>query len=95
MKFHFYNGTYVGSAEWRSPGEVAFDVADAHRAFLERYFGTEDAHLGGAVDCPQMSFERRDSSEEAFARAAYELAAYAYDVRPISGHRAPERTGAT
>jgi hypothetical protein len=81
MKFEIENGDYVGTAEWMGPGEVALDMADGHhREWFERYFKEEDAFLTGSVECTEMSSERRDDSPEAFQRAAFRLAAYAYTV---------------
>ena len=82
MKFEIENGDYVGTAEWQSPGNVALEMQDPkQRAWFERYFESEDAFLSGSVECAEMSSERRDESEQAFSRAAYQLAAYAYKVR--------------
>jgi hypothetical protein len=88
MKFEIDNGSYVGTAEWLRPGEVALDIADpTERTWFERYFGAEDAFLTGPVECAEMSTERRDESEAAFTRATYKLAAYAYKVRAGDGRR--------
>ena len=82
MQFEIENGDFVGTAEWQGPGRVALDMADAHkRDWFSRYFEAEESVMGGPVDCAEMSSERRDSSEEAFQRAAIQLAAYAYKVR--------------
>jgi hypothetical protein len=86
MKLEIYNGDYVGTAEWRGPGEVALEVDDpAEREFFAAYFSGEDAYLGGPVECAEMSHSRRDSSPQAFAHAAFRLAAYAYTLRDADG----------
>jgi hypothetical protein len=51
------------------------------KAWFANYFESEDAFLTGPVECAEMSAERRDESKEAFQRAAFQLAAYAYKVR--------------
>jgi hypothetical protein len=77
-----YNGDLIGTAEWRGPGEVFLDMADdGERSWFEGYFAQEDAFLTGPAECAEMACERRDSSEEAFERAAFQLAAYAYTVK--------------
>lgn len=82
MKFEIENGEFVGTAEWRGPGDVALDMADpGHKSWFERYFAEEDATLGGAIGDEHMSSERRDESEQSFNRAAFQLAAYSYKVR--------------
>lgn len=82
MRLEIYNGEHVGTAEWLEPGRVELDVPDAHqRTWFERYFEGEDAFLTGLVGSEEMALERRDSSPEAFARAAFHLAAYSYRVR--------------
>ena len=81
MKVLIENGDYVGTAEWKSPGEVDVDVADPQqREWFEDYFSTEDAWLSGPVESAEMTSDRRDSSPEAFGHAAFMLAAYAYKV---------------
>lgn len=83
MKHAIYNGGYVGTAEWRRPGEVELDFVDPQQEdWFEHYFANTDAFLSGPVDCPEMTFERRDSSAEAFTRALYRLAEHEYTVRP-------------
>jgi hypothetical protein len=82
MKVEIYNGGLVGTAEWRGPGDVFVDMADeSERSWFEGYFAQEDSYLIGPVECAEMACERRDSSEEAFQRAAFQLAAYAYTVK--------------
>ena len=82
MKLEIENGRYVGTAEWRGPGDVRVEMEDPEdRAWFERYFSTEDAFLTGPVECAEMSFERRDESEQAFQRAAFRLVAYDFQVR--------------
>lgn len=79
MKFHIYNGAYVGTVEWRGPGDVALDVDDAEqRAWLERYFHSEDSFLIGDALAAELLCERPDSSAQAFERACYRLSAYPY-----------------
>jgi hypothetical protein len=88
MKFEIHNGDFVGTAEWRAPGDVALDMdSDKDRTFFERYFSTEDSFLSGSVECAEMEAERRDASPEAFQRAAYQLAGYAYTVKAGDGRR--------
>jgi hypothetical protein len=82
VKVEIYNGDYVGTAEWSSPGEVDLDITDAaQRAFFEDFFEAEDAFLTGSVGDEEMASERRDASLEAFNRATFRLAAYSYTVR--------------
>ncbi|MFN2389420.1 MAG: hypothetical protein ABR575_07440 [Actinomycetota bacterium] len=86
MKFHIENGTEVGTAEWRGPGQVRLDVPDEHqRAWFERYFTSERATLRGSVDCPEMDTELPSSSPDTFERAANHLAAHAYTVVRVDG----------
>jgi len=81
MKVLIENGDYVGTAEWKSPGEVDVDVSDPQkREWFEEYFSSEDAWLSGPVESAEMTSDRRDSSAQAFAHAAFMLAAYAYKV---------------
>ena len=88
MKFEIENGDYVGTAEWRAPGQVALDMKDdTQRNWFEHFFATETSAMSGPVDCAEMTYERRDSSEQAFQRAAYELAARAYKVRAMGDGR--------
>lgn len=88
MKFEIENGDYVGTAEWKAPGQVALDMRDdTQRTWFERFFTGETSHMAGPVDSPEMSCERRDSSEEAFQRASYELAARAFKVRAMGDGR--------
>ena len=88
MKFEIDNGEYVGTAEWRGPGDVLLDMPDPdQRSWFERYFAQEDASLGGAVGDESLSSERRDDSERAFNKAAFQLAAYSYKVRHGDGRR--------
>lgn len=82
MQFEIENGDFVGTAEWQGPGQVALEMEDTHkRDWFSRYFESEDSVMGGPVDCAEMTSERRDASQEAFQRAAIQLAAYAYTVR--------------
>jgi hypothetical protein len=81
MKFEIHNGEFVGTAEWVAPGEVALDMQDdGDRKFFERFFQSEDTFLSGPVESAEMTMERRDSSAQAFQRAAFALAAYSYHV---------------
>ncbi len=92
MKFEIYNGEYLGTAEWLAPGDTHVEMADAtHRQWFERFFSTEDAYLGGSVECPEMTFERRDDSAEAFERAVFSLATYDSTVTRNDGERPAER----
>ena len=87
MRFEIYNGALVGTAEWSEPGIVRLDVKDVEqKLWLERYFAGEDSFLVGCVDCVEMdmAIERRDSSPEAFTRAAVALDAYSFQVRDAS-----------
>jgi hypothetical protein len=82
MRYEIFNGEYVGAAEWSAPGRVAIDVPDpAQRSWFERYFESEDSFLMGCIGSEEMTLERRDSSPEAFTRAALALSAYSYRVR--------------
>lgn len=82
MQFEIDNGDFVGTAEWQGPGRVAIEMADpAKEAWFTRYFTSEESVMSGPVDCAEMSSERRDASKEAFQRAAFQLAGYAYTVR--------------
>ena len=82
MRFEIENGEYVGTAEWQAPGRVALDMkSDTDRAWFERYFRGEDSFMNGPVEAAEMWSERRDASKEAFTRAAFQLAAYAFTVR--------------
>lgn len=101
MQFEIANGDFVGTAEWHGPGDVALDMPDpAKEAWFSRYFEAEDSVMSGPLDCAGMSSERRDASEEAFQRAAFQLAGYAYKVRAkgsgrrASAYRASTRNGA-
>jgi len=88
MKFEIENGDYVGTAEWKAPGQVALDMPDAkQRTWFERFFSQETSSMAGPVDCAEMTYERRSDSEQAFQRAAMELAAHAYKVRSMGDAR--------
>jgi hypothetical protein len=87
MRLEMFNGDYVGAVEWRGPGEVAMDVDDPmQREFFEAYFAGEDSYLSGPVECAEMTYARRDSSEQSFTHAAFQLAAYAYTVKSAEPH---------
>ncbi|HJR45285.1 MAG TPA: hypothetical protein VJ927_06740 [Actinomycetota bacterium] len=91
MQFEIENGDFVGTAEWQGPGQVALDMPDGtKRDWFSRYFEAEDSVMGGPVDCAEMTSERRDASQEAFQRAAFQLAAYAYTVRAKGDSRRHE-----
>ncbi|HET7481529.1 MAG TPA: hypothetical protein VFK89_01585 [Actinomycetota bacterium] len=97
MKYEIENGSYVGTAEWAGPGEVALDMHDdSHRRWFEEFFASETSSMTGPLDCAEMSHERRNESEAAFHRAMFELAAHAYAVRAMGDgrrHQAhPDRT---
>lgn len=96
MKFEIENGEYVGTAEWTAPGQVALEMDDPkQKEWFANYFESEDAFLTGPVECAEMSAERRDASPQAFQRATYQLAAYAYKVRAEGdGRRAEAHKGA-
>ncbi len=82
MRFEVLNGDRIGTVEWRGPGDVAIDMADPQQAsWFSSYFQGEESVMWGPVDCAEMSAERRDSSFEAFQRATFRLAAYAYTLR--------------
>jgi hypothetical protein len=82
VKYAIYNGKYLGTAEWAGPGEVTLVVDDeGERAWLRHFFRREECFLGGSLDGAEMVVERGDSSPEAFERATYRLAAYAYSMR--------------
>lgn len=88
MKFEIENGKFVGTAEWQAPGQVALDMKDdTQRNWFERFFAQETSSMAGPMDSFEMTHERRDSSEEAFTRAAQELAARAYKVRAMGDGR--------
>jgi hypothetical protein len=82
MQFEVKHGDSSGTVEWRGPGDVAVEMPDPKQeSWFSSYFQAEDSVMGGPLDCAGMSSERRDSSQEAFQRAAFQLAAYAYKVR--------------
>jgi hypothetical protein len=86
MRVDIYDRNYVGSAEWHAPGEVRVEVADeGRRSWFQRYFQSEDSFLTGSLGAEEFASERRDSSEQAFTRATFNLAAYSYKVRPDGG----------
>ena len=88
VKFEIENGKFVGTAEWQAPGQVALDMKDdTQRDWFERFFTQETSAMTGQMDSFEMTYERRDSSEEAFQRAAHELAARAYRVRAMGDGR--------
>ena len=91
MKFEIENGNYVGTAEWQAPGQVALDMKDDdQRTWFERFFAQETSEMTGPMDSFEMTYERRDSSQEAFQRATHELAARAYKVRAMGDARRHE-----
>lgn len=88
MKFEIENGKFLGTAEWQGPGQVALDMEDeSQRTWFEQFYAEETSHMTGPMDSFEMTHERRDSSEEAFQRAAQELAARAYKVRAMGDGR--------
>lgn len=88
MRFEFQNGDHSGSAEWKGPGQVTVMSDDPDRKeWFERYFEGEASFMDGPVECGEMNYERRDESEQAFTRAAYELVAYSYKVRQGDAER--------
>jgi hypothetical protein len=96
MKLEIENGRLVGTAEWRGPGDVRVEMEDPEdQAWFEKYFSTEDAFLSGPVECAEMSSERRDESEQAFQRAAFQLVAYEFHVRDQTGRPGRAAAGET
>jgi hypothetical protein len=88
LKYEIENGDYLGTAEWRGPGQVELDMPDGKdKRWLQRFFEGRDSVMGGAAEPEGMTLERRDESEAAFNRAAYQLAAYSYKVRLGDGRR--------
>ncbi len=88
MKLEIYSGDFVGTAEYKAPGQVELDMPDAEqRQWFEKYFSAEDSFLDGPVECAEMEAEQRNSSEPAFERAAFQLAGYAYEVKRGDGRR--------
>lgn len=88
MKYEIENGDYLGTVEWQGPGKVDFDIPDdEQRQWLEDFFSQPDSVMAPAGDHDGMTYERRDESEAAFNRAAYQLAAYRYKVRHGDDHR--------
>jgi hypothetical protein len=96
MKLEIENGRFVGTAEWRGPGDVRVEMESPEdQAWFEKYFSTEDAFLSGPVECAEMSSERRDASEQAFQRAAFQLVAYEFHVRDHTGRPGNAAAGET
>jgi hypothetical protein len=96
MKLEIENGRFVGTAEWRGPGDVRVEMEDPEdQAWFEKYFSSEDAFLSGPVECAEMSSERRDASEQAFQRAAFQLIAYEFHVRDDAGRSGHAAAGET
>jgi len=88
VKYEIENGDYLGTAEWRGPGRVELDMPDGKdKRWLKRFFEGRDSVMGGAGEPEGMTFERRDETEAAFNRAAYQLAAYSYKIRQGDGRR--------
>ena len=89
VRYEIDNGDYVGTVEWQGPGKVAVEMADgSQREWFQRYFDAEDSVMGGAGEPMGMTHEKRNESEAAFNRAAWELSAYSYRVRQGDGMRA-------
>jgi hypothetical protein len=81
VRYEIENGDYVGAVEWEGPGRVKLEMPEGpQKRWLEDYFRSEDSVMAAAGDHDGMTFERRDESEAAFNRAAYQLAAYSYKV---------------
>lgn len=88
VRYEIDNGDYVGTVEWEGPGQVKLEMPDGpQKEWFERYFGAEDSVMGGAGEPQGMTYEKRDESEAAFNRAAWELSAYSYRVRQGDGMR--------
>jgi hypothetical protein len=89
VRYEIENGDYVGTVEWQGPGQVTFEMPDGpQKEWFQRYFDTEDSVMGGAGEPQGMTHEKRNESEAAFNRAAWELSAYSYKVRQGDGMRA-------
>ena len=96
VRYEIDNGDYVGTVEWQGPGRVKLEMPDGpQKQWFERYFSAEDSVLGGA-DAPEgMTLERRNETQAAFNRAAWELSAYSYKVRQGDGMRSGAHPGWT
>lgn len=93
VRYEIENGDYVGTVEWQGPGRVALQMPDGpQKEWFQRYFEAEDSVMGGAGEPEGMTFERRNESEAAFNRAAWELSAYSYRVRQGDGMRTGAHT---
>ena len=91
MKVEIYNGYFLGEVEWKGPQDVQVEMDDPKtKSWFEHYFSSEDATLGGSVDCPTLVSQRRDESEEAFTRAAQDLRMH--DYRAFEPGHGPEQT---
>jgi hypothetical protein len=88
MRFELSNGKHAGTVEWNGPGNVSVMMEDPkQQEWFEDYFSSETTFMTGPVECGEMAHERRDESEAAFTRAAYDLAAYSYKVHQGSARR--------
>ena len=93
VRYEIENGDYVGTVEWQGPGRVALQMPDGpQKEWFQRYFEAEDSVMGGAGEPEGMTLERRNESEAAFNRAAWELSAYSYRVRQGDGMRTGAHT---
>jgi len=89
VRYEIENGDYVGTVEWQGPGRVKLEMPDGpQKQWFQNYFSAQDSVMAGAGDRDGMTLERRDETEAAFNRAAWELSAYSYKVRQGDGMRA-------
>lgn len=88
VRYEIEGYDFAGTVEWEGPGQVKLEMPDGpQKQWFERYFETQDSVMGGAGEPMGMTLERRNETEAAFNRAAYQLAAYAYTVRQGDGRR--------
>ena len=88
VRYEIENGDYVGTVEWQGPGRVRLEMPDGpQKQWFEKFFSAEDSVMGGAGEPQGMTLERRNETEAAFNRAAWELCAYSYKVRKGDGRR--------
>lgn len=70
---------------WLGPRRVEVESPDPReRRFIERVI-TDDARLGGPVDCPRMLDEDARATPEDFRRACHQLERFGYHVAEVSG----------
>ena len=94
VRYEIENGDYVGTVEWQGPGRVKLEMPDGpQKQWFERYFEAEDSVMGGAGEPEGMTLERRNETQAAFNRAAWELSAYSYKVRQDDGMRGAAHPG--